>query len=86
MWLWKSLNSYLYSIGKHPDGHCEVCLIPDDVKHLLLECRKYITERNYLKERLAENNHDPSLKTLLSGARAPFNEVIWFVKKCQRGI
>ena len=29
----KSLNSYLKSIGKHPDGRCDICYVLDDFKH-----------------------------------------------------
>ena len=84
----KSLYSYLKSIGKHPDGRCDICYVLDDVnvKHFLLECKKYAYERNYLKQRLEENNQIMTLKFLLDGIRTPFKEVIWFVKKCKREI
>ena len=82
----KSLTIYLKSIGKHPDGRCDICYVLDDVEHFLLECKKYASERNYLKQRLEENNQIMNLKSLLGGTRASFREVIWFVKKCKREI
>ena len=61
----KSLNSYFKSIGKHPDGRCDTCYVLDDLKHFLLECKKYASERNYLKQRLEENNQIMNIKILI---------------------
>lgn len=37
-------NQYLHVTGKHPTGPCE-CGYPETIKHVLVKCKKYNTER-----------------------------------------
>lgn len=32
-------------MGKHPTGFCEDCQTPETVEHVIVNCRKYETER-----------------------------------------
>lgn len=34
------LNMYLKKINLHPTGLCDVCLVPESVEHMILECKK----------------------------------------------
>lgn len=47
------LNQHLHIIGKHPTGLCE-CGCPETVKHVLLECSKYSSERKTFYKRLSD--------------------------------
>jgi hypothetical protein len=33
------LNMYLFRIGRHNTGLCDICLQPETVQHFLLECK-----------------------------------------------
>ncbi len=46
------LNFYLYKIGKHDNGVCEVCQEPEDISHYLLSCTEYILQRNILCDKI----------------------------------
>ena len=35
-----SLNAYLFKIGLHNSGHCDICGTPETVEHYLLTCIK----------------------------------------------
>jgi len=41
------LNSTLRIMGKHPTGFCEDCQTPEKVEHVIVNCRKYETEKEY---------------------------------------
>ena len=42
------MNATLHRIGKHVTGNCDRCGLPENVKHVLLECRGYERERQKL--------------------------------------
>jgi len=42
------LHLYLFRLGLHPDGLCDVCKIPETVSHFLLICPKFRAQRETL--------------------------------------
>jgi hypothetical protein len=42
-------NHYLFKIGKHPTGLCDICKQPDTVEHLLLNCQTQLCTELKLK-------------------------------------
>ena len=78
------LKSYLFSIGQHPDGKCEVCFVKDNVEHFLCVCKKFDKQRKVLKENIRRIGIDKmSYSKLLGGKSPPICEVIKFVTKCK---
>lgn len=47
-----ALNSYLHLIGKHLDGLCEGCGVPETVTHVLMECVRFRGFRHILYSEL----------------------------------
>ena len=35
----------IHIIGRHPTGLCERCQVPETLEHVLVNCRKYTSER-----------------------------------------
>jgi len=35
-----NMNAYLHIIGKHADGNCDICHVPETVEHFILHCKK----------------------------------------------
>ena len=33
------MNAYLHIIGKHVDGNCTTCHVPETVEHFILHCK-----------------------------------------------
>ena len=54
--------NHLSRIGRHPDGLCRQCEIPETVEHMIEVCPKYLTARKRLK--LALNQLDISFHSL----------------------
>ena len=50
-------NSYLFKIGKHKDGLCEVCKKNDDMEHFLWSCSKYQDMRYILNDLVIDNTN-----------------------------
>ena len=79
------LNFYLYSIGKHPNGNCDVCYVQDTVEHFILECKKYDTQRRILKKELEKEGIKKfNIANILGGKIPPIAEVMSYVKKCKK--
>ena len=69
-------------IFTHPDGKCEMCLIPDDVAHFLYECKKYDNQRMVLKDNLQRVGVKKfNTECLLGGKNLPICEIIQFVSQ-----
>jgi ribonuclease HI len=83
MGMGKGLKSYLCAIGKYPNDLCEMCHVKDTVDHMLLHCRKYSTQRVELKRKIIQANIKFDVVGLLGGNKAPFGEVIHFIKQCK---
>jgi hypothetical protein len=80
-----SLNYYLYKMGKHPDGRCDVCLVSETINHVILLCGKYNSQRKILFGKLTkkyENNVTPNLRDILGGKYVSFKDVCLFVRDC----
>jgi len=57
-------NHRLHKIGKHPDGLCCLCQVPDTIEHLLLQCNKHNIS-NILKDQCAIYKLQPNLRNIL---------------------
>ena len=69
------LNKYLYKIGLHPNGLCDVCKAPESVEHFLMCCVKH-KELSYLLSGSASAlGHPPSLQVFLSSE--PYISIIY---------
>lgn len=77
-----SLNDCLRIIGKHQNGLCIQCGEVENVKHVLLICKKYSEERKAL-EKATKNKM--SLKNLLRmpGDQVVIKAVLGFLKETQ---
>ena len=61
-----TLKHGLALVGKHPDGKC-TCGEGETVKHALMECTNYHTERSPMQAELSETGvMDHSLKSILN--------------------
>ncbi len=78
------LASELVLVGKHRDGKCEHCGVPESVKHVLLFCPRYVGERRMLFTGLPKLGIETfSLRTLLGDGLNPKEralEIIHFLK------
>lgn len=76
------LKEFLWKIGKHVNGKCEVCGVVDDVEHFLLFCGKYKLQRDELKIKMQELGFGQyGIEELLGGKDPPLDEVIEFVRQ-----
>ena len=58
------LNHNLYLIGKHKTGLCDKCLLPETVKHFLIECHSQLTTN--IKQKCAEKDIPFTLAAILT--------------------
>jgi ribonuclease HI len=58
------LNYYLHKIGKHPDGKCSTCNVPETIEHYLLYCKNEVTEQ--VKKVCIQLDIQPQLHTILN--------------------
>ncbi len=80
----RQLNDFLYTIGKHPDGKCNLCGIKDNVEHFILECKKYDAQRLELKNDLRKIGvKNLSIGSILGGKTPPVAEIMKFINKCK---
>ena len=82
----KGLNNFLHKIGKHPNGLCETCICTDDVKHFLLNCRKYNSQRNILMKSLDISNNIQLTPQQLLGPKQNSYHIIKYVHNCNVNI
>jgi ribonuclease HI len=78
------LNHFLHGIKQHPDGKCDRCGIKEDVKHFLLECDGFKSERKDLMETLEVMGFNVpicNMDSLLGGKNPPVSEVMNYVYK-----
>ncbi len=62
------LNNTMHLINKHPTRLCEVCDVNETVEHVMY-CRKYMAERNELKDELENKGEQFTIKNLLNPER-----------------
>lgn len=43
------LNDTLFRMGKHPNGFCSWCNAMETAEHVLISCRKYVSQRRVLR-------------------------------------
>ncbi len=61
----RKLNSTLRIIGKHPTGFCDHCQTPGTVEHVLVNCRKYDTERENMTKHSTEEEEEEAFLSRL---------------------
>ncbi len=62
-----SLNNTLKMMGKHQTGLCEGCREEESVEHIIINCKRYETQRQVMKNNLrAIGVQEITLKGLLS--------------------
>ena len=57
-------NQRLHKLGKHPNGLCDTCLVPDTIDHLLLHCKRQNIS-SLLQNQCNIYKYEFNLKTLL---------------------
>ena len=74
------LNNFRYNIGKHPDGLCDTCTVPDNISHFLLTCPNYI----YTTQNPTENLKLPQTVTITQhlGKKENYCEIIKYIQNC----
>ena len=79
-----SLNFYLFIMGKHNDGLCDSCGVHETIKHILITCCKYSSQRKILFDKVDKSdNTSITLVDLLGGTVVPFKEVCLFISECK---
>ncbi|KAK6993002.1 hypothetical protein R3P38DRAFT_2656700 [Favolaschia claudopus] len=65
-----ALNAYLARFGAVNSPMCHKCGEPETVRHYLLTCRRYSSERDLLRRKLYSSGRQPlDMKTLLGRAK-----------------
>ena len=73
------LAKKLHSIGLQPDPNCQICNVPEDVQHYLLQCPLQKHLQNQLKSSCQYNQKDYNLKNILNMQRS-VDEIFAFIK------
>lgn len=73
-----NLNWRKFKEGNHPTGHCEDCSVKENVKHILVDCPKYSSERRDLCLRLnLDANSEVFLRELMSLSKETEATTLW---------
>jgi hypothetical protein len=67
-----ALRYYLFIMGKHHDGMCDVCAVHETIEHVLIFCGKYNNQRKVLFNEMTKSNKNPTIKDILGGKIIPF--------------
>ena len=75
-----SMNYYLFLMGKHHSGLCDVCLVQETIRHVFIECPKYTSQRKVLFGKARSKNGNLTLSDILGGKLLPFEAVCVFIR------
>lgn len=76
----RCLKEFLWKIGKHGDGKCDVCGVRDNVEHFLLYCARFKNQREVLSIKMQNLGFDQyGIEELFGGNNPPFNAVVEYV-------
>jgi hypothetical protein len=64
-----NLNYILFKTGRHENGLCETCLVPETIKHFLFECIDHQESQLSLAAELREFNSPITLKEVLNNTQ-----------------
>jgi hypothetical protein len=77
------LNNTLFLYGKHPNGLCDTCNEKENVKHYLMDCSKYLDERQIILDECYDLNIDPTIENILQNKY--LTDKLWyFITKTER--
>jgi ribonuclease HI len=77
------LNNTLHMFRRHPNGLCDICQEKETVKHYLLDCIKYLDERQVILDECYDLNISPTIDNILL-IEFLIDKLWYFITKTER--